>query len=91
MPLSKFSELVCCCRLLLKAIRGKLRASARQGAIKMPTLIQLAGQPAFQGLTPMISLTIKVELSYKQILKLIGKASTLLLYLVIILLMLPPA
>ena len=39
----------------------------------------------------MISLTIKVELSYKQILKLISKASTLLLYLVIILLMLNPA
>ncbi len=39
----------------------------------------------------MISLTIKVELSYKQILKLISKASTFLLYLVIILLMLNPA
>jgi hypothetical protein len=78
-------------RLLLKAIRGKLRASARQGAIKMPTLIQLAGQPAFQRLTPMISLTIKVELSYKQMLKLISTASKLLLYVVIILLMHNPA
>lgn len=39
----------------------------------------------------MISLTIKVELSYKQILKLINKASTLLLYLLVILLMLNPA
>lgn len=91
MPLSKLSELVCCCRLPLKAIRGKLRASARQGAIKVPTLTQLAGQPAFHRFMPMISLTIKVELSYKQILKLIRKASTLSLYLVIILLMFNPA
>jgi hypothetical protein len=39
----------------------------------------------------MISLTLKVELSYKQLLKLISKASTLLLYVSIILLMLFPA
>jgi hypothetical protein len=38
----------------------------------MPTFNQLAGPPASQRYMPMISLTIKLRLSYKQVVQFIG-------------------
>ena len=53
-------------------------ASARQGAIQMPTLTCWQACQHFQRFTPMIKLTFKLQLSYKQLAQLIVLVLTLL-------------
>ena len=57
---------------MLKAIRGKPRASARQRRFINANLNQLAALPALSKVKTMFKLTIKLQLSYKQLVQVIG-------------------